>query len=67
MTPLFVQISKTRTPPPRLILGGARGLNYVYIVNRPKNGCETVAKIKAVSIDSFKQIEVAKKVDYVTN
>ena len=39
----------------------------VIIVNRPRNGYETVGNIKVVSVDSFKQLEVANKVDYVTN
>ena len=37
------------------------------IVNRLRNGYETVGNIKVVSIDSFKQLEVANKVDYLTN
>ena len=37
------------------------------IVNSPRNHYETVRNIKIVSIDSFKQLEVARKVDYVTN
>ena len=37
------------------------------IVNRPRNGHETVGNIKVVSTDSFKQLEVAIKVDYVSN
>ena len=36
------------------------------IVNRPRNGCETIGNIREVSIDSFKQLEVANKVDHVT-
>ena len=39
----------------------------VIIVNRSRNGYETVGNIKVVSVDSFKQLEVANKVDYVTN
>ena len=35
----------------------------VIIVNRPRNGYETVGNI----MDNFKQLEVANKVDYVTN
>ena len=38
-----------------------------FIVNRPRNGYETVGDNRAVSIDSFKQPEVANKVDYVTS
>ena len=41
-------------------------INY-DIINRSNNGYETVGNIKVVSIDSFKQLEVANKVDYVTN
>ena len=37
------------------------------IVNRPRNGYETVGNIKVVSIDTLKQLEVANKVAYVTN
>ena len=33
------------------------------IVNRPRSGYETVGNIKVVSTDSFKQLEVANKVD----
>ena len=33
------------------------------IVNRPRNGYETVDNIKVVSTDSLKQLEVANKVD----
>ena len=35
---------------------------YIIIVNRPRNGYETVTNIKVVSVDSFKQLEVANKV-----
>ena len=35
----------------------------VSIVTRPRNGFETVNNIKVVSINSFKQLEVANKVD----
>ena len=34
-----------------------------YLANRPRNGYETVDNIKVVSIDSFKQLEIANKVD----
>ena len=37
------------------------------IVNRPRNGYETVGSIKVVCTDSFKQLEVANKVDYTIN
>ena len=37
------------------------------IVNRPRNGYETVGNIKVVSIDSLKQLKVANKVAYVIN
>ena len=37
------------------------------IVNRPRNGCETVGNIKVVCIDSLKQLKVANKVAYVIN
>ena len=40
---------------------------HVPIVNRPRNGYETVGNIRVVSINSFKQLEVAVKVDYVIN
>ena len=36
-------------------------------VNRPRNGYEIVGNIRAVSTDSFKQLEVASIIDYVTN
>lgn len=36
------------------------------IVDRPSNDYETVGNIKVVSADSFKQLEVSKKVDYAT-
>lgn len=36
------------------------------IVDRPSNDYETVGNIKVVSVDSFKQLEVSKKVDYAT-
>ena len=39
----------------------------VNIVNSPRNHYETVRNIKVVSTDSFKQLEVASKVGYVTN
>ena len=37
------------------------------IINRPKNGYENVGNIEVVSMDSFKKLEVANKVDYITN
>ena len=37
------------------------------IVNRPRNGYETVGNIKVVSIDNLKQLKVANKVAYVIN
>ena len=37
--------------------------NDYNIVNRPKNGNETVDNIKVVFIDSFKQLQVANHVD----
>ena len=37
------------------------------IINRPRNGYEIVGNIEVVSMDSFKQLEVANKVDYITN
>ena len=42
-------------------------LSIFAIVNRPRNGYKSVGNIKLVSIDSFKQLEVANKFDYVTN
>ena len=38
---------------------------HAPIANRPRNGYETVDNIKVVSINSFKQLEVA--IDCVTN
>ena len=38
---------------------------HASIVNRPRNGYETVDNIKVVSINSFKQLEVA--IDCATN
>ena len=49
------------------MLESAFCLLSVNIVNSPRNHYETVRNIKVVSIDSFKQLEVARKVDYVTN
>ena len=40
---------------------------YYTIVNRPRNGYETVSNIEVVSNDNFKQLEVANRVDYATN
>ena len=37
------------------------------IVDRTRDGHETVGNIKAVSIDSFKELEVANIVGYATN
>ena len=37
------------------------------IVNISRTGYETVGNIKVVSIDTFKQLEVANKVDNVKN
>ena len=37
------------------------------IVNRTRNGYETAGNIKVVSINNFKQLDVANKVDYVAN
>ena len=37
------------------------------IINRPRNGYETVDNIKVVFIDCFKQLEVASIIDYATN
>ena len=37
------------------------------IVNRTRIGYETVGKIRVISIDCFKQLEVSSKIDYTTN
>ena len=37
--------------------------NTSYIVNRPRNGYEIIGNIKVVSIDTFKQLEVANKAE----
>ena len=37
------------------------------IVNRPRNGYETVGKIKVIFIDILEQLAVANEIDYVTN
>ena len=42
-------------------------IKNVTVINRPMNIYETADNIKVVSTDSFKQLEVANKVDYVTN
>ena len=39
----------------------------VTIVNRLRNGYETLGNIRVIYIDSFKQLEAANKVDYVIN
>ena len=45
-----------------------KSLSFVpVIVNRPRNGYETVANIKVVFIDIFEQLAVANEIDYVTN
>ena len=42
-------------------------LVLVYACTITRNGYETVGKIKVDSIDRFKQLEVANKVEYITN
>ena len=42
-------------------------LIYQIIVNKLRNGYRTVGNVKVVSIDSFKQLQVANKVDCITN
>ena len=44
-----------------------RKLEIRKINPRPRNVYGTVANIKVISVDSFKQLEVANKVDYVTS
>ena len=41
-------------------------LAYITL-NRLENGYETVSNIKLALTDTFKQLQVANKVDYVTN
>ena len=42
-------------------------INYLNIVNRPRNGYETVGNIKVISMNNFQQPEVAGKADHVKN
>lgn len=44
-----------------------KSLTSLAIVNRSRNGYETVGNVKVVSIDTFKQLEVVNKVDYFVN
>ena len=39
----------------------------MIIINRPKNGYETVSNIKVVFTDRLQQLDVANKVAYVKN
>ena len=68
--PPFITIYKSFIRP-HLDYGGIiyeQAYNFpVTIVNRPRNGYDTVGNIKVFFINSFKQLEVANKVDYVTN